>query len=75
MRRLEGVDETHLCDYFDSPICWCWDNLRPLYPGLLLAGRDEMPFDEAVRQIKEAKRAGWGVMARRLQAQSERAPK
>jgi hypothetical protein len=75
MRRLEGVDETHLRDYFDSPMCWCWDDLRPAYPGLLLAGREEMPFDEAVKRIKEAKRAGWGVMARRLQHPSERAPK
>jgi hypothetical protein len=75
MRRLGGVDETHLRDYFDSPMCWCWDNLRSDYPGLLMAGRDEMPFDEAVRHIKQAKRSGWGVMATRLQEQSKRASK
>ena len=60
---------------FDSPICWCWDKLRPAYPGLLLAGREEMPFDEAVRQIKDAKGTGWGEMAKRLQEQSKRATK
>ncbi len=66
MRRLSGVDETHLRDYFDSPVCWCWDALRPVYPRLLLKGRAEMSFDEAVRHIKQAKRIGWGVMAEQL---------
>jgi hypothetical protein len=52
-------------------MCWCWDNLRPVYPGLLLAGREQMPFDEAVSRIKGAKRIGWGQQAERLKNRSE----
>jgi len=66
MSFLSAVDEDHLRDYFGSPTCWCWDHLREEYPGLMLNGRSEMPFDEAVRLVKRAKAMGWGKMAEEL---------
>lgn len=69
MKRLTGVDEDHLRDYFDSPACRCPDDLKPVYPSLLLAGREEMRFDEAVTKIRKAKNRGWRVEADALRRQ------
>jgi hypothetical protein len=72
MSPLSAVDEDHLRDYFESPICWCWDHLREEYPALMLNGRSEMPFDEAVRLVKRAKAMGWGKMAEKLRRTREK---
>lgn len=56
---LGGVDKRHLRAYFGSEHCTCPDDLRLAYPGLLLNGRREMPFDEAVDLIRAARDQGW----------------
>jgi hypothetical protein len=58
---LGGVDKRHLRAYFGSEHCSCPDDLRLAYPRLLLNGRDEMPFDEAVDLIRAARDRGWGA--------------
>jgi hypothetical protein len=56
---LSAVRKRDLRHYFDSELCTCPDGLRLEYPDLLLRGRREMPFVEAVEEIREARDRGW----------------
>jgi hypothetical protein len=67
---LTGVTRRDLSKYFDSEHCTCHDGLRRDYPGLLLAGRKEMSFEEAVRLIRAARDRGWHAMKAELEART-----
>lgn len=66
LATLAGVHKRDLRRYFDSDHCTCPKPLRPGYPELLLAGRRELPFDEAVDQLRAA-RGQWAAHKARLE--------
>jgi len=58
---LAGVRRQDLRNYFrNKTICSCDDRYREQFPDLLLAGRQEMPFDEAVATIHRGEPDNWG---------------
>jgi len=69
MEPLTGVRRRDLRHYFDSEFCTCPDGLRQDYPALLLQGRDELPFDQAVALIRVARDRGWHAMKTDLEQQ------
>ena len=65
---LARVDRQDLRNYFqDQQICSCPDPYRREFPGLILAGRRDMPFGEAVATIKRGEPDNWGILVEELQ--------
>ena len=70
--QLEGVQRRDLKQYFDDrQVCPCDDRYRGDFPKLLLGGRKEMTFDEAVRAIRRGHPNHWGNLYRQLQEMTE----
>jgi hypothetical protein len=66
---LAGVRRQDLSNYFlDHQLCSCDDRYRREFPQLLIAGRREMPFDEAVSSIRRGETDNWGNLFEELQA-------
>lgn len=58
--RLAAVSLPDLRKYFRNPeICTCDERYREQFPALLLGGRREMPFDEAVSTIRRGDPDNW----------------
>jgi len=58
---LGAVLRRDLRNYFSNEaICGCDDRYREKFPDLLLGGRKEMPFDEAVNSIRRGEPDNWG---------------
>ncbi len=58
---LAAVGRQDLRKYFrNETICSCDDRYRELFSDLLLAKRQEMPFDEAVATIRRGEPDNWG---------------
>jgi hypothetical protein len=75
MEPLSGVRKHDLRRYFDwREVCNCPDDLRLVYPDLLLDGRREMPFEEAVALIREARDRGWHAMKTALESRKGHRP-
>jgi hypothetical protein len=69
LERLAGVQRQDLVRYFqDKELCDCADRDRPEFPALLLAGRREMPFDEAVATLRRATPHNWESLFLELSA-------
>ncbi|MBO3708761.1 MAG: hypothetical protein J5X21_20580 [Candidatus Accumulibacter sp.] len=58
---LTAVTGRDLRRYFgNETICGCDDRYRERFPDLLLGGRTEMPFDQAVSAIRRGEPDNWG---------------
>ena len=58
---MAAVLDEDLRNYFrNETICGCDDRYREPFPDVLLAGREEMPFDEAVATIRRGEPDNWG---------------
>jgi hypothetical protein len=67
LEPLSGVRPQDLRSYFqDHEFCSCDDRYRPEFPQLLLGGRREMPFDEAVSAIRRGEPDNWGNLFEEL---------
>jgi hypothetical protein len=67
LEPLSGVRPQDLRNYFqDHEFCSCDDRYRPEFPQLLLGGRREMPFDEAVSAIRRGEPDNWGNLFEEL---------
>jgi hypothetical protein len=65
---LSAVRLPDLRKYFrNEAICGCDDRYRDEFPALLLGGRPEMPFDEAVGAIRHGEPDNWGSFFEELQ--------
>jgi hypothetical protein len=72
LERLAGVRRKDLVHYFqDNQICHCDERYRKDFPTLLLAGRREMPFDEAVKTIRRGEPDNWGNLFEELNAMTK----
>ena len=61
LEQLAGVHRQDLVKYFqDKELCNCDDRERVTFPVLLLAGRRDMPFDEAVATLRRGTPDNWG---------------
>ena len=61
LERLAGVHRQDLVKYFqDHELCNCDDRDRGTFPALLLGGRRDMPFDEAVATLRRGTPDNWG---------------
>ncbi len=70
--RLGGVRRQDLTHYFqDTQICHCDDRYRKDFPRLLLGGRTEMPFEEAVKTIKRGDPDNWGNLYEELKTMTD----
>ncbi len=70
--RLAGVTRDDLSHYFkDTQICRCDERYRKDFPKRLLAGRREMPFDEAVTTIQRGDDDNWGNLYEELDVMRE----
>ena len=74
LEPLSAVTKPDLTRYFKFKDCTCPETLRPLYPGLLLHGRREMSFAEAVGQIRAARDRGWDAKQTDLEESGRPAP-
>ena len=67
LEQLASVRRQDLSNYFqDRQLCSCDDRDRPEFPQLLLGGRREMPFDEAVTTIRRGEPDNWGNLFEEL---------
>lgn len=72
MERLGRVRGQDLTKYFqDADLCTCDDRDRGAFPGLLLAGRPDMPFDEAVATLRRGTPDNWGNLLEELRSMRE----
>lgn len=63
LRPLSAVRRIDLRNYFADPtICTCDERYRHDFPDRLLAGRSEMPFDEAVATIRRGDPCQWNTL-------------
>jgi hypothetical protein len=63
LEALGAVRRQDLRNYFrNEAICGCDDRYREKFPDLLLGGRKEMPFDEAVSTIRRGEPDNWGTL-------------
>jgi hypothetical protein len=73
--ELDPLDRVRLSDltnYFSNrQICSCHDNYRKEFPQRLLAGRRDMPFDEAVDTIRRGYPDNWGNLFEKVEAMSQ----
>lgn len=70
---LSAVTTMDLLRYFsDKTNCGCDDRYRRHFPELLLGGRQEMPFDEAVSAIRRGEPDNWGNLLDELKELSKR---
>lgn len=70
---LAKVERHDLRTYFQDPqICSCPEPYRREFPGLLLGGRRDMPFGEAVTTIKRGEPDDWHTLFEELQAMTAR---
>lgn len=68
LERLAGVRLRDLRTYFQDPqFCGCDERYCPDFPALLLSGRTEMPFEEAVSTIRRGEPHNWGTLFYELQ--------
>jgi hypothetical protein len=66
--QLGKVERQDLRNYFqDQQICSCPAPYRSEFPGLLLAGRHDMSFGQAVATIKRGEPDNWGNLYEELQ--------
>ena len=67
LEKLAGVRRQDLSNYFqDHQLCSCDDRYRREFPQLLISGRPEMPFDEAVSAIRRGEPDNWGNLFEEL---------
>jgi hypothetical protein len=70
---LAAVGRQDLRKYFrNETICSCDDRYREQFPDLLLAKRQEMPFDEAVVTIRRGEPDNWGNLFDELTDMTEK---
>jgi hypothetical protein len=70
---LGRVNWQDLWNYFhDHQICSCPDPFRSEFPDLILAGRSDMAFGEAVATIKRGEPDNWGNLMEELQDMTAR---
>jgi hypothetical protein len=61
LEPLAAVRRRDLQNFFrNETICGCDDRYREPFPDVLLGGRREMPFDEAVATIRRGEPDNWG---------------
>jgi hypothetical protein len=67
LEELAGVRRQDLSNYIhDGQLCSCDDRYRREFPQLLIGGRREMPFDEAVSAIRRGEPDNWGSLFEEL---------
>ena len=67
LAQLASVRLQDLRNYFqDTQICSCDDRYRREFSLILLGGRPEMPFDEAVTTIRRGEPDNWGNLFEEL---------
>jgi hypothetical protein len=67
LEKLASVRRQDLSNYFqDHQLCSCDDRYRQEFPQLLIGGRREMPFDEAVGTIRRGEPDNWGNLYEEL---------
>lgn len=61
LEPLAAVRRQDLRNYFrNETICGCDDRYRESFPDLLLGGKKEIPFDQAVATIRRGEPDNWG---------------
>jgi hypothetical protein len=67
LKPLAGVRRQDLNGYFQNhAYCSCDNRYRPEFPRLLLGGRSEMRFDEALSAIRRGEPDNWGNLFEEL---------
>ena len=68
LTRLQGVRKADLQKFARNPkLCRCTDEQRALFPDLLLSGRKEMPFEEALITLRYGYPHNFGMLFDQLE--------